>query len=154
MTNAVGPAEHAARIAAARDRMLAFAAACPDSDWRSRPLSDQGDDRPVGVIADHVAHAYAYIADWIRQILDGAELRLDATVVDRLNAEHAVMAGEVTQTTAADHLRRSGDAIVTLVAALSVTELEAGGGRVGRLAEIAARHADDHRSDIKRALLR
>jgi len=39
-----------------------------------------------------------------------------------------------------------------LVAGLSPADLAAGDGRVRRLAQIAARHADEHRSDIETAL--
>jgi hypothetical protein len=49
-------------------------------------------------------------------------------------------------------LRRSGEAISVLVAGLSPADLAAGDGRVRRLAQIAARHADEHRADIETAL--
>jgi hypothetical protein len=49
-------------------------------------------------------------------------------------------------------LRRSGEAISVLVAGLSPGDLAAGDGRVRRLAQIAARHADEHRADIETAL--
>ncbi len=39
-----------------------------------------------------------------------------------------------------------------LVAGLSPADLTAGDGRALRLAQIAARHADDHRADIEAAL--
>ena len=47
---------------------------------------------------------------------------------------------------------RSGDAIVDLVAGLRPDELDTLGGRGRRLAQIAIRHADDHRSEIEAAL--
>jgi hypothetical protein len=50
------------------------------------------------------------------------------------------------------HLRDSGAAISGLVAGLPAADLDAGEGRVRRLAWIAAKHADDHRSDIESAL--
>ena len=53
---------------------------------------------------------------------------------------------------AAVHLRRNGAAISGLVADLSTADLEAGDGRVRRLAQIAIRHADEHRADIETAL--
>jgi hypothetical protein len=39
-----------------------------------------------------------------------------------------------------------------LVAGLSAADLAAGDGRVRRLAQVAIRHADDHRSEIEAAL--
>ena len=49
-------------------------------------------------------------------------------------------------------MHRSGEAISALVAGLSPAHLAAGDGRGQRLAQIAARHADDHRADIEAAL--
>jgi len=72
--------------------------------------------------------------------------------VDALNAEHARVAASVTRGEAAGHLRDSGAAIAALVAGLSAGDLAAGDGRVRRLAQIAIRHADDHRSEIEAAL--
>jgi len=51
-----------------------------------------------------------------------------------------------------EHLRRSGAAISQLVAGCSAEDLQAGGGRVERLAQIAIRHADDHRAEIEAGL--
>jgi hypothetical protein len=72
--------------------------------------------------------------------------------VDALNAEHARTAGSVTRAETAGHLRRSGADIAALVAGLSAAGLAAGDGRVRRLAQVAIRHADDHRSEIEAAL--
>jgi hypothetical protein len=53
---------------------------------------------------------------------------------------------------AVEHLRRSGAAISRLVAGCSAGDLQAGEGRVERLAQIAIRHADDHRAEIEAGL--
>ena len=144
------PAELAADIDAARERLTGFVASCTDADWRSAPLD--GDPRPVGVVVDHVAHAYGYLAGWMRQLVAGQPVEVNGEVVDALNAEHARTAGSVTRAETAGHLRRSGADIAALVAGLSAADLAAGDGRVRRLAQIAARHADDHRSEIEAAL--
>jgi hypothetical protein len=144
------PAQYAADIDAARERLAAFAVGCSPEQWRAAPL--QGDPRPVGVIVDHVAHAYDYMGGWVRRILDGADLAVDAAVVDALNAEHAVAAAAVTPGEAIGHLRRSGAAFSGLVAGCSAEGLQAGDGRVERFAQIAIRHPDDHRAEIQAAL--
>lgn len=72
--------------------------------------------------------------------------------MDALNAEHARVAGSVTRAEAVGHLRRNGADIAALVAGLSTADLAAGDGRVRRLAQVAIRHADDHRSEIEAAL--
>jgi len=144
------PAQYAAEIEGARDRFIAFAESCTAEQWNAAPL--EGDPRPVGVVADHVADAYEYLAGWMRQILRGEMVTVNSDVVDSLNAEHAAAAMAVTRTEAAEHLRRSGAAISALVAGCTAGELKAGDGRVERLAQIAIRHADDHRTEMQAAL--
>jgi DinB superfamily len=144
------PAQYAAEIGAARDRLIAFVESCTAEHWSAAPLD--GDPRPVGVVADHVAHAYEYLAGWMRGILRGEAVTANSDVVDALNAEHAGGAAGVTRTEAAAHLRRSGAAISALVASCTDEDLQAGDGRVERLAQIAIRHADDHRTDMETAL--
>jgi DinB superfamily len=144
------PAALAADINAARERLAGFVGSCSDADWRSAPLD--GDPRPVGLVVDHVADAYEYLAGWIRQLVAGQPVDVNNEVVDALNAEHARTAGSVTRAETAGHLRRSGADIAALVAGLSAADLAAGDGRVRRFAQIAIRHADDHRSEIEAAL--
>ena len=144
------PAAYAAGIDAAKDRMISFVDGCTDEDWHAAPVD--GDPRPVAVIVDHVAHAYEYLAGWIRQIVVGQQVEINSDVVDALNAQHAREAAAVSKAEAAVHLRCNGAAISGLVADLATADLEAGDGRVRRLAQIAIRHADEHRADIETAL--
>ena len=144
------PAAYAADIEAARDRLVSFVSSCADREWRAAPLD--GDPRPVAVVVDHVAHAYEYMAGWISQLVAGQPTEVSSQTVDTLNAQHAQAAAAVTKAEVTEHLRRSGDAISRLVASLHAADLAAGDGMVQRLARIAARHADDHRTDIQAAL--
>jgi hypothetical protein len=151
-------AAYAADIEAARDRLIAFASGCSDAEWRAAPLD--GDPRPVAVVVDHVADSYEYMAGWIRQILAGQAVEVTEEVVDDLNAEHAADlnaehaadADAVSRADAAEHLRRSGAAISALIAGLSAGDLAAGDGRIRLFAQVAIRHADNHRTDIETAL--
>jgi hypothetical protein len=107
------------------------------------------------VVVDHVAHAYEYLAGWISQLVAGQPVEVDSDVVDALNAQHARDAKAVSRDEATEHLRRSGSAISVLVAGLDPAGpagLAAGDGRVRLMAQIAARHADEHRADIEAAL--
>ena len=144
------PAAYAADIEAARDRLLAFAGACSEAEWLAAPLN--GDPRPVAVVVDHVADSYEYLAGFIRQLVAGQPVEVTGEMVDDLNADHAAGAAAVSQADAAEHLRRSGAAISALVAGLSADDLAAGDGRVRLFAQIAIRHADNHRTDIEAAL--
>jgi DinB superfamily len=148
--DARSPAQYASDIDAARERLVAFASGCSDEQWKAAPLD--GDPRAVGVVVDHVAHAYEYLAGWMRQILDGQPVTVDGEVVDALNAEHAARAADVTRAEAVEHLRRSGAAISQLVAGCSAGDLQADEGRVERLVQIAIRHADGHRAEIEAGL--
>jgi DinB superfamily len=150
MTEDQSAADYARSIDEARQRLLRFAQQCTDADWRSAPVD--GDPRSVGVIVDHVAHAYEYLAGWIGDLAAGKPVDVNAGIVDDLNAEHAAEAASVTPAHVAGHLRSSGDALIALVSGLQPDQLDLGEGRVRRLATIAARHADDHRSDIEAGL--
>jgi hypothetical protein len=144
------PAQYATDIADARDRLIAFVESCTAEQWHAAPLD--GDPRPVGVVVDHVADAYEYLAGWMREILAGEAVTVNSGVIDALNAEQAAAAAAVTPAGAVEHLRRSGAALSTLVAGCTADDLNAGDGRVERFAQVAIRHADDHRTEIEAAL--
>jgi DinB superfamily len=144
------PADYAADIEAARDRLIAFADGCSAAEWRAAPLD--GDPRPVAVVVDHVADFYEYLAGWIRQLVAGQPVEVNGEIIDDLNAKHATQATAVSQADATEHLRRGGAAMSALVAGLSADDLAAGDGRVRRFAQIAIWHADNHRADIEAAL--
>lgn len=150
MTDDRNAAEYAAAIASARQRLIGFADGCSDQDWGSSPLD--GDPRPVGVVVDHVAHAYEYITGWLRQILDGQAVKVTSEIVDGLNADHAGEAAKLSRAEVIDHLGRSGDVLIALMAGLEPGQLDADDGRVRLFAQISIRHADDHRTDIEAAL--
>ena len=143
------PAAYATDIEAARDRLVSFVSSCADREWHAAPLD--GDSRPVAVVVDHVAHAYDYLAGWIRQLVAGQPVEVSSQTVDTPNAQHAQAAAAVTKAEETEHLRRGGHAISRLVAGLHAADLAAGDGMVRRLAQIAARHADDHRTGIQAA---
>jgi hypothetical protein len=150
MTDNLSPADHAADIDAARQRLTEFVQHCTDEQWASSPVD--GDPRPVGVIADHVAHAYEYLAGWITEIVEGGSPHVDTDVVDGLNAEHAADGAVPSPAQVTEHLKSSGDTLITLVSGLNAAQLDLGEGRVARFAMIAARHADSHRQEIEEQL--
>jgi hypothetical protein len=144
------PGHYATEIGAARDRLIGFVRGCTEEQWRSAPLD--GDPRPVAVVVDHVADAYEYLAGWLRDAVVGRPAVVNSEVVDALNARHAAAAAAVSRAAAVQHLERTGAAMCELVAGLSAADLAAGGGRAERPAQIAVRHADDHRAEIEAAL--
>jgi len=75
-------------------------------------------------------------------------------LVDQFNAAHEADRAGVTQADAVAHLQRSGDAVIALIASLTDSDLDLADGRVGRFAQILARHPDNHRAEIEAALRR
>jgi DinB superfamily len=143
-------AEIAQQITEARARLIDFARGCTDEQWVSAPLAER-DPRPTCVIVDHVAHAYEYIAGWIRPMAAGETVEVTEAHVDSLNAEHAGSSGLLTRDEVVDHLNTSGDSLIALVRGLGSEQLAMGSGRVEGMAKIAARHADSHRSELEAA---
>src|SRR5215468_2715645 len=101
----LSPAGHARAIDESRQRLISFVQHCGNGQWHCAPVD--GDPRPVGVIADHVAHAYEYLAGWIGDLVAGRPVQVDAEVVDDLNAGHAGDAAAVTPAGVEGHLRSS-----------------------------------------------
>lgn len=144
--------ELALAITAARDRLVLFATQCPPDAWDVAVLGSTGDPRPLGVVVDHVGHAYEYLARFIADIVAGESPAIDAGLIDAINAEHATASAATTRRSAVERLARSGDELAALVGGLSDDQLDLMEGRVRRLAAIGARHADDHRAELVRAL--
>lgn len=138
-------------VSAARERLIEFVGRCSDEQWCSSPLAE-GDPRPVGVIIDHVADAYDYLGSFVTKLLKGEPVEVSPGIVDQLNARHASEVPAPTPKDALAHVRRSGDAFMALIEPLDAEHLATGEGRVTRLAEIAALHADGHRAELESAL--
>jgi len=150
MTDEMTPADHARSIDEARQRLISFVRQCTDTDWRTAPVD--GDPRPVGVIADHVAHSYEYLGGWISDLVAGKPVDVNADIVDDLNAGHAGRAGMLTPAEIVSHLGSSGDVLIALISGLEPAQLDLDGGLVRRFAQVAARHPDGHRTEVEAAL--
>ncbi len=150
MTDDLSPAQHAVAIEAARQRLQDFVEGCSGEQWLAAPVD--GDPRPVAVIADHVAHAYEYLAGWMTGTMEGQSPEITSGIVDELNAVHAGNLGSITRAHVVDHLKTSGDVLISLVRGLEPAQLDLGDGQVRRLAVVAARHADSHRDEIEAGL--
>ena len=151
MSDDLSPAEHAAAIEETRQELIDFASRCTDTQWTTAPI--EGDPRSVGVITDHVANAYEYLARWMNDIVAGGSPDVNGELVDDLNAEHAADAAKITPAEAIAHLRASGDALISLVGSLDEAQLALGDGRVAWFAVIAARHAHNHREELEDGLV-
>jgi DinB superfamily len=142
--------ELADEVIRARDGLVARARRITPNQWRARPLD--GDDRPIGVVVDHVADSYGYLGRFVRQLLVGEALELSAQIIDDFNARHATEAVAATPESAIAHLQENGDAFAALIRPLAEADLDRGDGRVRGFALIAIRHADNHGTEIEAAL--
>jgi hypothetical protein len=143
-------AELADAVVRNRDALITLARRCSREQWVSSPLSD--DPRPVGVIIDHVADWYATLAPWVAALLAGEAVEVSQEIIDARNAVHASTATTVACDAVVSHLRQAGNAMADAIRPLSAAQLDADKGWVRRFAEVAARHSDDHRTDIEGAL--
>ena len=145
--------ELATEVVEARARLIGFVARCRDEQWTACPLA-VGDPRAVGVIVDHVADAYEYLRSFVTKLARNEHVDVSPEIVDELNARHASALSSPSPEQVVAHLMRSGDAFVALVEPLDAHQLSQGDGGVtiARFAEIAARHADDHRTELEVAL--
>jgi hypothetical protein len=141
----------AREVAAARRRLIEFVDRCADDRWMSCPLAD-ADPRPVAVIVDHVADAYEYLGSFVTKLIQGAPVEVSPGVVDELNARHVAAVSAPTKQAVVEHLRRSGDDFLALIEPLGPEHLAGGEARITRFAQIAARHADGHRTELEAAL--
>lgn len=146
------PDATAAALLVARDQLVAVVETCGAGDWAACPLAAQGDPRPTRVIADHVADAYRYIGEWIRELVAGGTIEVDSALVDDLNAKHAGSAQGISKEEVVERLRSQGDAFAALVKSLSDDDMTLGDGRVRRLARIGLLHTDDHRRELEESL--
>jgi hypothetical protein len=140
-------------VLAARQRLVEFVGRCSDEQWSACPLAE-GDLRSVGVIVDHVADAYEYLGSFVTRLARAEHVEVSPAIVDDLNSRHASAVPAPAREAALAHLARSGDAFVALIESMSASELASGEGRVtiARFAEIAALHADGHRTELETAL--
>jgi hypothetical protein len=95
--------------------MIGFIGGRTADHWPATPLD--GDPRPAGVVVDHVAHSYEYLAHWMQEVLADREPVISGEIVDRLNVEHAA-AGLLSPADTVAHLDRSGNVIIQLSAGL------------------------------------
>jgi len=147
----IDPGALAAAVVEARRRLLRFVERCSDEQWSSMPLGD-ADPRTVGTIVDHVADAYDYLGAWIDRLRRGEPAEVNRTVVDEFNARHAAATPAPSRPDVAAHLARSGDTVVALISSLSPEQPDGDDTPVVRLAHIAARHADSHRTELEAVL--
>jgi DinB superfamily len=114
----------ARRFEQANQELIALLQQATAEQWRQR-TPDEGELRPVGVIAHHVALAHARIARRVEAFAHGRPVPArQPELFDERNAQHARDNADPDQQATLDVLRESGAAVAALIAGLSDLELE------------------------------
>jgi hypothetical protein len=122
-------AQLADRYQATQEGFIELIESLSDEEWRLKGKNhpqlrqnDQDEDRPVGVIADHVAMS----GDWIIERIQAVLLDQPTPPVDftEVNAKHAASRAEVTKAEVLDRLRHSGERIAAAVRAIPDEKLD------------------------------
>jgi hypothetical protein len=118
-------AERLARdFAEANDTLVRLLERATPEQWRRR-TRDEGELRPIGVIAHHVAWAHQHIHQRVRAFADGLPVpprRPD--LFDERNAQHARDNPDPDQQATIAWLRRDGQAIAGAIAGLTDAQLD------------------------------
>ena len=108
----------------ANDELVQMLGRATPEQWRMRTL-DEGELRPVGVIALHVAVAHLRIARRVEAFARGEPVPgRHPELFDARNAREAANNPEPDQAATIERLRRDGAAITALIAGLSDAQLE------------------------------
>ena len=114
----------AQQFAQANNDLIALLAHATPAQWRQR-TADEGELRPVGVIAHHVALAHPRIAQRVEAFAHGRPVPArHPELFDTRNAQHARDNPEPDQRATLELLRESGAVVAALIAGLSDVQLE------------------------------
>jgi hypothetical protein len=114
----------AQRLAAANDELVALVEQLTDLQWRAVTAAEHW---PIGVVADHVAHAYPSLGQTVATIAAGGLVETTWALLDEANARHAAAFGDRGKTETLSALRRNGAQLVALLRDLSDTQLAVSG---------------------------
>jgi DinB superfamily len=114
----------ARRFVAANDELIALLERATPEQWRQR-TADEGELRPVGVIAHHVAGGHARIAQRVEAFAHARPVPpRRPELFDKRNAQHARENPEPDQRATIDLLRERGAAVATMIAGFTDVELD------------------------------
>lgn len=115
----------AARFDQANNDLIVVLEGCTAEQWRM-PCVDE--ERPIGVVAHHVAGAHRAVANWIRALVAGEPLPgLTHDDIDALNARQAARHTDPTQDETIQFVRTAGAEASAFVAGLTDEQLARSG---------------------------
>ena len=150
----------ASRFETANNALIATIEGCTDSQWQTICVGEQ---RPVGVVAHHVAAAYPVVSGWVTMAANGEPMpNLDHDRIDELNAKHATRNAHPTRDETLALLRSGGAALASMIRGLSDEQLDRTGSMPlfdgyalsaeQIIKRVAIRHPTGHHEDIQRTL--
>jgi hypothetical protein len=138
---------------------IEFVETIPASGWH---VKLDGDERGVGQVAYHMVEAVEVISSVLVGVRDGGTPKpLSQQDIDDLNAEHAWLHRDCTPSEVVGELRRSWEAVASLVGSLTDDQLDRGPaiiydiplGSVQELVQLAViAHSAVHVSEMRAAI--
>lgn len=136
--------------------VIALASGCSQAEWTTHCINEQ---RPVGVMFDHIAEVNPEVVRWVEEFLNGRPVELTLETVAQRNAEHARRAPARPQSETVADLRSGSARTSEFLRALTDEQLGltqefgwAGTKDVRWVAGAAVRHPKNHLNSIKEAL--
>ena len=137
-------------------QVIGAADICSPADWTTNCANEQ---RPVGVMFDHIAEINADVVRWVQRFLSGRSVELTRETITERNAEHARRAARRPREETLRDLRAGSQRTSELLRSLTRDQLAvtqewawAGTQTVGWVASIAIRHPASHLKSINEAL--
>ena len=136
--------------------VIAVADGCSPAEWTTNCTNEQ---RPVGVMFDHIAEINAEVVRWVQEFLSGRPVELTRETVTLRNAEHARSAAARPREETLRDLRAGSERTFEFIRSLNDAQLAltqewgwAGTQDVGWVASVAIRHPAGHLKSIKETL--
>ena len=142
------------------DQVMAFVTPLTDEQW---DMLCSDDERPIGIVAHHIATAHSAIMGWLVTLADGKPLPpLTMEMLDAVNDAHAQRHAGVSKAETMDLLKRNGDAAAATLSGFTDEQLSQTdmvwllGGATLTTAQLAEAmllgHADEHLQAMRGAL--
>lgn len=144
------------QYAALMAEVIAAAGGCTDAEWATECSNEQ---RPVGVLFDHIADGNDQVVEWVRTFLAGRPVEITPEQLNADNAAHAVSAAKRPRQETMAALRESGKRTEAMIRALTEDQLAvrqafgwAGEQNVEWVVGAALRHPRRHLDSIREAV--
>jgi DinB family protein len=136
--------------------VIAVAGSCSQADWITECANEQ---RPVGVVFDHIAMGNPEVVRWVQEFLSGRPVEITPDILNQRNADHARRAAARPKSETVADLKGGSVRTSEFIRSLTDEHLDvtqqfgwAGTQNVGWVASAAVRHPRGHLKSIKEAL--